>query len=654
MLSRSAGVNLPVVPASPASALPTNPASGRSNGSAQPSPCARRRAGAPAVRSEANARPARTAAAAVLAAVLASAAIPAAAQNAPAACAGGAIRDVTVDNRSIFNVDEIDPSHRFRRWFLSVANRAHKRTTESFVRNELLFDAGDCLDPLLLEESERVLRSYRFIAEAHVDAVDAGAGLHDVQVQTQDEWSLEINVRPEFDNGLRIARLAVAEENLLGTGTRLALFRHAHQDKRDFGAAWQTPRLFGTRLDASLTGGTTRLGSFFEETVAYPFVAEVGMHAFAETVSLREDYFAYAADPSAPYERLMLPMKTFRVQATTAARLGRPGDFTVLGAAVSWEDLRFDRFPDQVATASGDDLRALEPTDAPILAVVGRQVRPARFLRLSLMAGKRKIRYVKRRGLDPITGEQDVRTGVQALGSLSVERRRQADSFGSGTLGVRGHASLFVGAAGRAWVLSSEFGLEAARQFRDEGASDVVGEVDAHFYWRPGPASRHTVAASFYAAGGWRVSRPFQLTVGGPDRVRGYGRHQFPAGQAAVVNLEDRILLGGALADVVDLSLALFLDAGAGWRGDVPFGQDSGLRAAAGAGLRIGFPAGTQRLPFRLDVAVPLENSGFRSLRYRLGVSAAASLFEGPGDLQTRRSRVPNPALGLAITPPRV
>lgn len=610
---------------------------------------------AQAGRPEVDVRPAGVAAVAVLAAGLASAPIPGAAQEPPAPCADGAIREVTIDNHSIFDVDEIDPSHRFRRWFLSVANRAHKRTTEGFIRNELLFQAGDCLEPLLLEESERVLRSYRFIAEAHVEAVDAGAGLHDVQVQTQDEWSLKINVRPEFEDGLRIARLAVAEENLLGSGARLAVFRHAHQDTRDFGAAWQTPRLFGTRLDARLTGGTTRLGSFFEETVAYPFVAEVGTHAFSETISLREDYFAYAADPDTPYERLMLPMKTFRVQATAAARLGRPGSFAVLGAGVSWEELRFDRFPDQVTTASGDVLRALEPIDSPVLAAVRRQVRPARFLRFSVMAGKRNIRYVKRRGLDAITGEQDVRTGVQALGSLSVERRWPgvADGFGSGALGVRGHASLFVGAAGQGWVLSSEFGLEAARQLRDEGASDVVGEVDAHFYWRPGARSRHTVAASFYAAGGWRLSRPFQLTVGGPDRVRGYGRYEFPAGQAAVVNLEDRILLGGALADVVDLSLALFLDAGVGWQGDVPFGWNSGLRAAAGAGLRIGFPAGTQRLPFRLDVAAPLENSRFRSLRYRLGVSAAASLFEGPGDLQTRRSRVPNPALGLAIAPPR-
>ena len=543
---------------------------------------------------------------------------------------------MTVDSHSIFDIDEIDPSHRFRRWFFSLANRAHRRTRPSFIRNELLFGEGDCLDPLLLDESERILRSYRFIADADVHAVEAGDGLVDVEVRTQDEWSLEIAVRPELDEGFRISRVAVAEENLLGTGTRLAVFRSAHRDRRDFGAAWQTPRLAGTRLDAHVAGGTTRSGHFFEETLAYPFVAEVGGVAFAETVAWRQDYFAYAAPMGAGYDRVMLPMETANVHATAAARFGRPGDFTVLGAGVSWEDRSFDDYPGQTATALGDDLTLASPGDSLVFGPLDGQVRPATTLGLNVMGGKRKIRYVTRRGLDAIAGEQDVRTGFQALGSLGAERRWA--NGGSADFGLRGHALLFAGAAGENWVFSSEFGMEAAWQFRDGAASDLLGEIDAHFYWRPSPTSRHTVATSFYAAGGWRVARPFQLTIGGPDRVRGYGRYEFPGAHAAIANVEDRILLGGPLADAMDLSLAVFLDAGAAWRGDAPFGVNSGLRAAVGAGLRVGFPAGTQRLPLRLDIATPIGPNGFGSPRYRIGVSAAASLAEGRGERQMRRS----------------
>lgn len=589
-----------------------------------------------------------------------------AAQAQTDACPGGIVREVAVDNRSIFDIEEIDPEHRFRRWFFALANRTHRRTRQSFVRKELLFEEGDCLDRLLLDESERILRSYRFIADASIDAVEVEDGVYDVVVRTRDEWSLELNVRPEFDEGFRIARLAATEENLLGTGTRLGVFRTARHDQRDFGAGLQTPRLGGTRLDAGAAGGTTRSGYFFEESLAYPFVAEVGKYAFAEGVSARQDYFAYAASPAADYERLLLPVESTHAHASVAMRLGTPGAFTVLGAGLSWDEIAFDRFPAEVATASGPDLTLLappvpggpEPARWDAARAVAHQVRPVRALRLNVLAGRRQIRFVERRGLDAIRGEQDVRVGFQALGSVAVERRWAPDAadFASRLrtrddrrrdFGLQGHTSFFAGAVGDTWVFNADLAVEGAWLVRDGAFRNILGELDAHLYWRPRAAPGHTLATSFYAAGGWRVARPFQLTIGGPDRIRGYGRYDFPAGQAMVFNVEDRIALGGPLSDAIDLSLAVFLDAGAGWPGRVPFGVASGLRASAGAGLRVGFPAGTQRLPFRIDVAVPLHAGGFRAIRYRVGVSAAASLLERPGDLQTGRSRSANPTVGL-------
>jgi len=582
-------------------------------------------------------------------------------------CPGGIVREVAVDNHSIFDVDEIDPEHRFRRWFFSLANRTHRRTRQSFVRKELLFRAGDCLDPLRLEESERILRSYRFIADASVDAVPVEDGVYDVVVQTHDEWSLELNVRPEFDDGFRITRIAATEENLLGTGTRLGVFRTARRDQQDFGADLQTPRLGGTRLDARFAGGTTRSGYFFEESLAYPFVAEIGKYAFAQDVSARQDFFAYAAAPAADYELLMLPFETARAHASMAMRLGRPGDFTVLGAGLSWEELAFDRFPAEVATASGGDLVFLQSPDSPnseqahleVLRSVASQSRPVHFIRLSAMAGRRQIRFVERRGLDAIRGEQDVRVGFQALGSVGVERRwtpsgedraveLRAREDRRHDFGLQGQTAFFAGLAGETWVFNSDFGIEGAWLFRDRTFRNILGELGAHLYWQPHAAPRHTLTARLYLAGGWRVARPFQLTIGGPDKVRGYGRYDFPVGQAVVFNLEDRIAFGGPLSDAVDLSLAVFLDAGAGWPGQVPFGAASGLRASVGAGFRVGFPAGTQRLPFRLDAAVPLQAGGLRSIRFRIGVSAVASLLEGFGNPQMDRSRNPNPAVGLA------
>ncbi len=56
------------------------------------------------------------------------------------------------------------------RWAYSLANKLHVRTREKFILDELLFEVGECLDPLLLEETERLLRAYRFIGDADVFA----------------------------------------------------------------------------------------------------------------------------------------------------------------------------------------------------------------------------------------------------------------------------------------------------------------------------------------------------------------------------------------------------------------------------------------------------------------------------------------------------
>jgi len=147
------------------------------------------------------------------------------------------------------------------------------------------------------------------------------------------------------------------------------------------------------------------------------------------------------------------------------------------------------------------------------------------------------------------------------------------------------------------------------------------------------------MVANLSGAGGWRSTLPCQLTLGSVGGgMRGLGQEDFPAGRRLVLHLEDRIALDGPFSDILDLGLTFFADAGAGWKGDVPFGTDSGIRAAIGAGLRFGFPPGTRNI-HAVDVALPISGSGLGRLRLHLGTSRLASLLTGIGDRQSRRSR---------------
>lgn len=583
----------------------------------------------------------------------------------PDGCPGGTIRAVAVERQSIYYPDEDDSDGRFRRLVHTVANRLHHRTREGFVRGELLFGPGDCLDPFLVSESARILRSYPFIAEA-----DARIEGDSVVVETQDEWTFKLNVLPKVRGGFGFARAEVAEESFWGTGTRLAFFWREQDEQQDVGGEVRTRRLVGTRADARISVGRTRTGRFFEESLTYPFVGEVGRFAFRESFSRRESLFPYGAPEGAPFTHASLPMATRRASATLAARLGEPGDLTVLGAGVSWREVSFADFPAGVEVVPDLDFGVREPADSATIAAMRPQVVPRDAVRALFLAGKRKIRFVARRGLDAVRGRQDVRTGAQLLlaagTTLGKPFRRDGGPAGEAWDGadapadrpgtsvapsapgrafreVAGRLSLFAGAAGPTWVLNAEFAAEAARLVGKDAPSgyrDVLGEFEAHLYWQPTGGPGHTLVANLSGAGGWNRSLPFQLTLGSPGGgMRGIEQEAFPGGRRLVLNLEDRIALDGPFRDVFDLGLTLFLDAGAGWQGDVPFGADSGLRAAAGAGIRMGFPPGS-RNAYGLDVAVPLHAGGFRAIRLHVGASQAASLLAGFGDRQTRRSRL--------------
>ncbi len=564
-------------------------------------------------------------------------------------CPAGVITDITIDNRSIYEEDGpvAGESHgwgqRLAAW---VADRVHIRTRKGVVESELFFRRGDCFDQLLLDESERSLRSLPFLAEADIHHESTGAGGVDIFVTTRDDWTLKLDVRPELDDGLRFAYLGALEENILGTGTLLGVYARDQVEQRDTGVQFRNPRVARTRFDAAVSAGRTRGGTFFAESVSYPFVGEIGRWAFVESYSLREDIFPYAAPAAGESTHVSLPFQSRRAEVSLGRRFGAPGDLTVFAAGVSWEGLRFDGFPEGVEVVPGSGQSAREPADEAMAEAISGQAIPRRIPRFHLVAGKRNIRFITRRGLDAVRAEQDVRVGTQALITASTTLGRPAIGAGELTRELRGGVSLFAGSAGGMWLFNSELHLEGAwlpGAHRTAGSfRDILGEFDTYLYWHPGAGSRHTVVLGLSGAGGWDNGRPFQLTVGGPRGVRGYGRLDFPAGRRLVANLEDRITLDAPFSDVFDVGLVAFVDVGAGWKGDVPFSTDSGLRGAVGAGLRFAVPNGNRQV-VRLDLAVPLESGGLRGCLFRIGYDAT-SLLATLRDLQMQRSRSAGPS----------
>lgn len=570
--------------------------------------------------------------------------LPATAQE----CPRGRIAAVHVDNHSIFDLDDPELSSELR-WAYGLANTLHMRTRRDLIRGELLFSEGECYDPLLLRESERLLRGYAFIARAEVVPLPQPDGDVEVLVDTQDEWTTKLDIRLVFDDGFEFRGIDVTEENFLGRGMTLGVFFLERDETRDVGARFGTPRLFGTRWDGSVTAGRTRIGDFFSQELSYPFVAEVGRWAARERLDIRESQFAYAHEATAgpeepgPFTHLLLPVDRRLFDVSLAHRFGRPGAYTLLGGAVSVESLEFPDRPDRVEIVRDRDFGDGEPAPGGLRDRLAPHVNDLSSLRLNLLLGRRAIRFVPRSGLDALTGVQDVPLGTEvelnigrSVGARSRDGLARTDDVAAG-------GELFAGFARGPWLVTANVLVEARRvlggQTGGRGWRDVLAEADLLAYWKPELLPRHTVLLSVAGAGGWSTVTPFQLTLGGLRRVRGYRDERFPGGRRVIATVEDRIYVRWPAPSLFDIGFTLFGDVGRMWEGDVPLGVDSGWRGSLGAGLRIGFPPGTQRT-IRADLAVPLRSdAGTSGPVFRLTFLELTGLLPGFRDPQMERSR---------------
>ncbi len=560
-------------------------------------------------------------------------------------CQQGTVSHVFIDNHSIFDTEAMDPDRPFR-WAYDLANTLHMRTRADFIKKELLFWEGDCYDPFLLQESERLLRDYPFISRVDVYGIKQPDGSWHVVVDTQDEWTTKLDLGLAFRNGFGFRRIEAAEQDFLGQGILLGAFFREHDEERDIGGQVALPRTFGTRLDTRLSGGRTRIGNFVREELFYPFVGEVGRYAGRQLYLRQETLFPYSvqgtAEGAGDVTHVLLPTFEERFEITGAVRLGPPGNLTVLGMGFSNETLNFPRFPGDLEAAHAENFGTTGPADSAAADAVRPQTLHSAGTRVNLLVGQRNIHFRRYRGLDALRGVHDVALGSDV--SLTMGRSLALLSAGHDQPDdLYTRLRVFAAGGGDHFLFTAAASLEGRDIFSGglagDGWKDLLAEADLYMYWQPPAATGHTFFLRASGAGGWSTTMPYQLTLGGEEEVRGYPDRFFPGGRRLVVTAEDRIYVPWPAPDLFDLGFTLFADAGVMEAGDVPFGVNSGLQGTMGAGLRVGFPAGTRGV-IRLDAAVPVgSEAGLSKTLFRISVHDLVGLFSGFEDAQLNRSR---------------
>lgn len=549
-------------------------------------------------------------------------------------CQHGPISYVFIDNHSIFDVQP-ETQRRFS-WFYRTANALHMRTRRSVIARELLLSPGDCYDPVLVAESERLLRAYDFLARVEIFGIPQPDGSYHLVVDTRDEWTTQMDVRVAVRSGVAFEGIRLREANLFGRGEALSAYYVKRDVTRDYGVSYTTRQLAGTRWDLNVGLGRTRAGTIFSQTVAYPFVGEVSRWSARQEFSREDRFFDYiAVDTGGDRLHVLLPIRDKRFDLAVVSRLGHRGNLTLLGGALTFNQLTYPGLPrlgrrGEILTQTAQDTALVEPAL--------RQRDEVSSIRVGLVLGQRNVWWVKQRGLDSMQGEQDVRLGAEA--GLTIMRSipsLETDDDVASTLTAYGGVQL-----GRL-IVAGRGRLDVRRDF-DAAAElseweDVVGEADLLAYWRPRAFPRHTLFLRAAGTGGWNTRTPFQLTLGGDHNLRGYRDDRFPGGRRLVFTAEDRMYWGWPRRETLDVGSTVFLDVGQMWPGDAPYGLVSDWRASAGFGLRFSFPAGS-RTTYRIDVALPIKpRPDARDMRLMISVGEVLGLSAPFRDQQLTRSR---------------
>ncbi len=548
-------------------------------------------------------------------------------------CKEGRIADVKILTHQVFDASKDGALGTL----YSIGNSVHFETRKGFVRRELLFHPGDCIDPLRLSESARLLRQHGFLKSATIETVPRGDGTYDVIVDTQDDWTLRFEPRLVFGDRVEFTGIVLEERSILGTGRALMF---AYRNRTTFGAVYSNPQFMKRRWNLALSAGRTEGGDYAGGGLSYPFVGLVGRKAGFSVAGYNERWFRFVAGDSPEEHEVIQPFIRTTAQFGGAVRKagevrGRETKLGSLGASISYERLDYGSlfFNDTtVATELGESEQETDSIAQQIFA-------PRNTLRLNLMFGLQALQFIQRRGLTTLDAVEDIPLGVSGGLMLGIAAPVLGTTDSYVFAGLEG----FVGVElSRKWLAVLRGSFESRRDYDDNAWRDVFGTVEARGFWQL--SRRHTVDIGALFSAGWDATVPFQLTLGGGEGVRGYSLFRFPGGARAVVSVEERAFLG-SIGELFDVGTVVFFDAGRMWANEAPFGSNSRLRASVGVGLRFSTPT-ESRTTYQIELATPL-GAGEEGLIFRVRIGRIGRIERRPPDFQLERSR--DPALRNAL-----
>lgn len=161
------------------------------------------------------------------------------------------IRKINITTLDPFGYSEKDTLARTEKFPYKVGNAIHNKTHNLAIKNLLLIRKNTELDTLRLLESERLIRSQRYIRGVAINLKNVSKDSVDVYIRVLDSWSLI----PDFSISSSTSTFKLRERNFLGTGHEFSnAYRKNLKGAHDaFSSSYTIPNIMNTYIRSVLS-----------------------------------------------------------------------------------------------------------------------------------------------------------------------------------------------------------------------------------------------------------------------------------------------------------------------------------------------------------------------------------------------------------------
>lgn len=182
---------------------------------------------------------------------------------------GAVVGNIVLLKKDIFDLtDERENNFLYR-----LVNKLHIITRDHVIEKQLLLKPGDLYSKRLSDESERILRSNRYLFDVAIKPTATHDGVVDLSVATRDVWTLKPSLSLSRKGGEDKTVIGLHEYNLLGRGQTIRAERVEDVDRISRMMSFSDAHLGDSWVSMNLLAADNSDGHEYALSVIRPFYA---------------------------------------------------------------------------------------------------------------------------------------------------------------------------------------------------------------------------------------------------------------------------------------------------------------------------------------------------------------------------------------------